>query len=400
MKPIINLVIILAFLFKTAKSQNASFTVRIDGKTVTTFNTSNLTSTPTDSFSAIWQFNGAGRLLFQSFDSASYTFLTGGSYLVGLTVNHFVKTSENPNNWRLKLDTNQFFDTIVIGSGDNFTFAGKVFWRGQPVNKANVHLLKKDNGRYNFVRTSIVNELGEFSIDNLTSDTFVIWTQPIICDTCIINSMNVLPTYSGNTSILDSATSFIPIGDTSNYAINLLEPSPLIGNLLVSGRILNSSSPRSTSLLLLDNDKSKTFRFVNSNLINGEYSINNIAPGSYLLQPIVDGIPFNPVPITISQNASLDINLTPLTTSVTENESKFDDLNIYPNPFVDRILIQTESESSIESIKVMDIQGKIVFQEKYQLNKEIDLSNLENGLYLFRIESDNRNSKTIKIIKN
>lgn len=72
-------------------------------------------------------------------------------------------------------------------------------------------------------------------------------------------------------------------------------------------------------------------------------------------------------------------------------------LKIYPNP-TNSIVTFSNDEFSIESVKVMNIQGRILFQKNYQNqnNIELDMSTFSNGIYLVKVN----NQSTIKIIKN
>jgi hypothetical protein len=75
-----------------------------------------------------------------------------------------------------------------------------------------------------------------------------------------------------------------------------------------------------------------------------------------------------------------------------------DDVNLFPNPFVSELRIETSEK--IERIFVYDLQGKMVHQQIESSNKAlIDLNDCENGTYLLEITTTKY--KTIKkIIKN
>lgn len=77
------------------------------------------------------------------------------------------------------------------------------------------------------------------------------------------------------------------------------------------------------------------------------------------------------------------------TNEVTKNSS----VKIYPNPSTENIYVNYESD--FNSINIINLQGKNVLQSK---NKNIDISGLENGIYIAHIITENGilNSKFVK----
>ncbi len=72
-------------------------------------------------------------------------------------------------------------------------------------------------------------------------------------------------------------------------------------------------------------------------------------------------------------------------------------INIYPNPAVNFVTIN--SDSTINSIQLYDVQGRLL-QTKIENQTEVtfDISNQSNGIYFFKIQSDN-GVKVVKLIK-
>jgi hypothetical protein len=75
------------------------------------------------------------------------------------------------------------------------------------------------------------------------------------------------------------------------------------------------------------------------------------------------------------------------------NEQKASTFKVYPNPFNDVIHIQ--SDDSIESISIKDLNGKNLIDTT---NKTINLNFLENGYYFVVLKSE-KQSFTYKILK-
>lgn len=77
-----------------------------------------------------------------------------------------------------------------------------------------------------------------------------------------------------------------------------------------------------------------------------------------------------------------------------ENNSIIPDLKIYPNPTLSHFIISTKTE--IKEIRLLDIHGKSVF---YSTSKDIDISNLTNGIYILKITTESNETINRKIIK-
>jgi len=91
--------------------------------------------------------------------------------------------------------------------------------------------------------------------------------------------------------------------------------------------------------------------------------------------------PGNPISIAKvnTSNFSSDNDywaFTPTGTGITENESS--SIHIYPNPATDKL---TFSET-IETLTISDITGKVVMHLNNPVSKTIEISSLENGIYI------------------
>lgn len=79
------------------------------------------------------------------------------------------------------------------------------------------------------------------------------------------------------------------------------------------------------------------------------------------------------------------------------NEPLYSDFNIYPNPASNKIYFQ--SKNQIESIEIFDLEGKLIYKNKLNLeSNELDISNLISGTYILKITSKGQ-SLTKKIVK-
>ncbi|HRO76461.1 MAG TPA: T9SS type A sorting domain-containing protein [Crocinitomicaceae bacterium] len=60
----------------------------------------------------------------------------------------------------------------------------------------------------------------------------------------------------------------------------------------------------------------------------------------------------------------------------------------FPNPVVNSLTINVTG-SNDNTVKIVDILGKIMYLEKIGTTKKIDLSDLNNGVYILTITSSN-----------
>lgn len=65
------------------------------------------------------------------------------------------------------------------------------------------------------------------------------------------------------------------------------------------------------------------------------------------------------------------------------------DFNIYPNPFNDKIIIETSNVTSATYCSLLNIQGQVLLKKHIAENKtQIDLDNLYSGVFFVKIISD------------
>jgi len=75
--------------------------------------------------------------------------------------------------------------------------------------------------------------------------------------------------------------------------------------------------------------------------------------------------------------------------------------SIYPNPATNTLNISSDKESydGSQKIELIDNLGKIVFANSYRdINQQIDISNLNDGLYILRIIKENKLEHVQKVI--
>ena len=75
---------------------------------------------------------------------------------------------------------------------------------------------------------------------------------------------------------------------------------------------------------------------------------------------------------------------------------------VYPNPSADFAILNIENQDIQKmSYKLFDTQGKLIIQKEIKTNPvNIELSDLNNGIYFIKVMKKNAIIKTFKIIKN
>jgi len=74
-------------------------------------------------------------------------------------------------------------------------------------------------------------------------------------------------------------------------------------------------------------------------------------------------------------------------------------LQVYPNPATDNIIVDIKDSSTPALIELIDLDGQIVYSKKIMNKKRIFVGNLPNEIYLCKV-TINGKTETIKIMKN
>ena len=73
----------------------------------------------------------------------------------------------------------------------------------------------------------------------------------------------------------------------------------------------------------------------------------------------------------------------------------------YPNPTTGILIIEIPENLTITRIKLIDISGKVIYENEYNTNVkiELNLASYKKGQYLLQIEDKNGNLCTEKVIR-
>lgn len=75
-------------------------------------------------------------------------------------------------------------------------------------------------------------------------------------------------------------------------------------------------------------------------------------------------------------------------------------ITIYPNPSKNILNFSTLKDFKIDSAKIFDTTGKLIFNTLNSVDNQIDISNLSNGIYFLSLQNNENGSLTQKFIKN
>jgi len=118
-----------------------------------------------------------------------------------------------------------------------------------------------------------------------------------------------------------------------------------------------------------------------------------IAPGNYNFSVSKTGYADSTGNITVVEGANQVLNIV-LHTPTSINEIK-DNVFVYPNPSCDFINVNAVGKYNA---KLLDINGRIVFEQNANDNTRLNLSNLPNGVYMLQLTFE-KDVNTFKVIK-
>ncbi len=224
-----------------------------------------------------------------------------------------------------------------------------------------------------------------------------------------------MPTYSYTTSHWDSATNIAHISSADTLPINMNYGTVPSGSGFISGLIVMGAGkgtsgeiPASEILVYLEDTLNNIYTYTYSDT-SGSYSFSGLAFGSYIIYP-TDYKYYTTQSSIITLNSTTPTDsfvnfkkhttlgtITPFVTSGITNllhESKF---QIYPNPTKDILNISWSNISTgVAEFKITDLIGHGFNNQQLKFstisgNSQIDISNLQNGIYFISIKGETVN---------
>jgi len=92
-----------------------------------------------------------------------------------------------------------------------------------------------------------------------------------------------------------------------------------------------------------------------------------------------------------------DINVLEIDSSTTKLQ-EIKDFKMYPNPVVNGKLFINTANNSIKKIQIFDVLGKQIFST-YLSGKELNVSKLNSGIYILKINQEDKTATRKLVIK-
>jgi hypothetical protein len=142
---------------------------------------------------------------------------------------------------------------------------------------------------------------------------------------------------------------------------------------------------------------------------SGEFSFSNLAYGTYYIKPELAGVYSEYQQVILSSETNqVDLTLTFTGNSILgdpEKTAALTDVSIYPNPASETTRVTwTLVKGKSVSISVCDLSGRHLMSQTLSLNSgqsgvDVQVGELQPGIYLMRIRFDNGFEVTKKIVK-
>ena len=282
---------------------------------------------------------------------------------------------------------------------EGFLVAGSIIINGMAADDAKVKLYSVDatSGATELYAQTEVDSLGRYAFLNVPAGAYYIKANLTEFSSYF---SQFAPTYFGNVLYWENATLVEVVSNQDNYNIAMLAaennggPGTVDGNIDEGpGRLMNpelfssATGPAANVHVLVTNLAGAAQRWTNSDA-NGNFSINNLDYGDYLLFADVAGIVSIPMAFTISPetpNATVMFVLGDLITSVSSSAS--DNLAIYPNPASNLIQINVKN-SDAQKLSLISATGSLVLQQNVVgTQNQLDLSSVAAGSYFLVVEN-------------
>lgn len=218
------------------------------------------------------------------------------------------------------------------------------------------------------------------------------------------------PTYFGNAIFWEEASIINHDKTYWEYDVNLVDGGGMnsgIGKIAgtvtseTTGRYLSENITKGVDIYLLD----ENHKFLSSHYTddNSSFNFDNIALQTYYLLPEITGVQSDKTKISLSEDMPErdEITVNVETGEVVlgiDDEGIFSNLLTgypYPNPANDQVNMKLNLKTSGDAvIAIYDMQGRLMINETERLsvgthNISLQTANLENGIYLIRIQLNN-----------
>lgn len=302
-----------------------------------------------------------------------------------------------------------FVASVFPDSTGSMTLSGQVFAGNNPLNQGLVTLFGTNPAGYYYpAQTTSVNQMGFYSFSDVGTGTYIILAFPQPDSLGFV--AQYLPTYYGDVIYWEEATP-VTLGVPLNpYNINMVSYDSISGGPgSVSGQLLSSGKSMLTGnqeLLLLDSyGMPVRITYTDS---SGNFGFASLPFGQYKVYPIITGKTLIAAPFVLSATNPAAIVIMTIEgntiTGINKNLESALIKGIYPNPAIDQISIDINTNGKVE-IKIIDVSGRLVISETRNAYVDeslitIPVNDLKPGLYFVSVQDKAGNISSFKMVKN
>ena len=335
--------------------------------------------------------------------SPTHTYANSGTYIVVLTISDAAGCSATTTS------------TVITNSGGS-TINGMVYTGDTLAAPSTVYLIEYDStsgGILTAIDTTTIQQ-GFYSFSNVLPGDYLVKAALNVGPNG--GTISYIPTY------YMQGTPLFPFGSPFWSSADFVQPSAagilfdihmvpgvytsgpgFIGGFVSQGANKTQGPGdglENVLVLLLDNqDAPLAYTLTNS---EGEFEFADLAYGSYKVYTEVTGISTQAVEVTIdAQNEIIDLvdiilnsNGVNGTVGISNNKLQMskNSIRVYPNPSNNFITVGTSGFDNAK-FSIQDVLGRTQLNGNVSSNQELNISNLENGLYFIAVT---QNGKTIQ----
>ncbi len=264
-------------------------------------------------------------------------------------------------------------------------------------------------GRYYAVEKALIED-GKFTFPKLVEQDYILQAVPFNKD-----KLKYLPTYYVNKLSWKEAAIVTLDGDIIDLDIQLVyhKPRPKTGVGSISGTIKYADSTdyekriyqtdwsalksganlaQNIPVLLLDSE-SNVIDWTLTNA-NGEYEFASLENGIYTIRVEKAGVEEISEGLTIddsssAQNANLELDEGSLALTITSIALNNAEMILFPNPFDNVATLQLSETFEDAWLNIYNTNGQLVYNQKISSEQvELDASNFNNGIFMYRVTAE------------
>jgi PKD repeat protein len=309
--------------------------------------------------------------------------------------------------------------SIIVSNNNLCNIYGNVALNGVPADYATVYLIEYDSAQGTLTAMDTLNitptDSGMFSFVNVPFTSFFIKAA---LDSMSSHYVSYMPTYYDHELFWNHAT-YVGCNPAGfRFAINMIPGNNPGGPGFIGGLVSQGANKTNgpgdpiagVDVLLLDiNDNSIAHTVTDA---NGKFSFPYLAWGTYKVYVEIPAKFSNPHVVTIGPNDPsvtdliFKVNKKDITTGIFDlNISELQGVGFYPNPVENQAIVTFALDKNTDmTLQVIDMTGKLLIEVPYSLNAgdqrlQIDMSQLLDGMYMFRLNTNDGRAFYKKFIK-